>query len=131
MTGHVQSASRKFLVPPVAVFTAIRFSVGVQVEAAQSAKYPLHVWKSKTLSGPAARAVSGANTRSTAVRPNTTFENVLPLTDDVCISSSKANALLNFGFLCSRVTQPYRMGRVAQLTDPTSGGASVSGRMAA
>ena len=100
MTGHVQSASRKFLVPPVAVFTAIWFPVGVQVEAAQSAKYPLHVWKSKTLSGPAARAVSGANTRSTAVRPNTTFENVLPLTADVCISSlqCKVNALLNFGF---------------------------------
>jgi hypothetical protein len=79
MTGHVQSASGKFLVLPVTVFTAIWFPVGVQVEAAQSAKYPLHVWKSKTLSGPAARAVSGANTRSTAVRPNTTFENVLPL----------------------------------------------------
>src|SRR6516162_8949402 len=101
MTGHVQSASRKFLVPPVAVFTAILFPVGVQVEAAQSAKYPLHVWKSKTLSGPAARAVSGANTRSTAVRPNTTFEDVLPLTADVCISSSKANALPNFGFFAA------------------------------
>jgi hypothetical protein len=40
MTGHVQSASRNFLMPPVIVFTAIVFSVGVQVEAAQSAKYP-------------------------------------------------------------------------------------------
>jgi hypothetical protein len=101
MTGHVQSASGKILVPPVAVFTAILFPVGVQVEAAQSAKYPLHVWKSKTRSGPAACAVSGANKRSTAVRPNTTtFENVLPLRADVCISSSKANALPNFGFSC-------------------------------
>jgi hypothetical protein len=33
-------------VPPVAVLTVICFRVGVQVEAAQSAKYPWQIWKS-------------------------------------------------------------------------------------
>jgi hypothetical protein len=45
-TGHVQSASGNVSVPPVAVLTVIVFPVGVQVEAAQSAKYPLQIWKS-------------------------------------------------------------------------------------
>jgi hypothetical protein len=82
----------------------------------------LHVWKSKTFSGPAARAVSGANTRSTAVRPNTTFDNVLPLTADVCISSSKANALLNFGFPSETGQHSLSvLEMIAQHTGPTSG----------
>jgi hypothetical protein len=46
MTGHVQSASGNVAVPPVAVLTVICFPVGVQVEAAQSAKYPWQIWKS-------------------------------------------------------------------------------------
>jgi hypothetical protein len=46
MTGHVQSASGNVAVPPVAVLTVICFPVGVQVEAAQRAKYPLQNWKS-------------------------------------------------------------------------------------
>ena len=41
MTGHVQSASGNVAVPPVAVLTVICPPVGLQVEAAQSAKYPL------------------------------------------------------------------------------------------
>jgi hypothetical protein len=44
--GHVQSASGNVAVPPVATLTVICFPVGVQVEAAQSAKYPLQIWKS-------------------------------------------------------------------------------------
>jgi hypothetical protein len=88
---HVQSASGKFLVRPVIVLTAICFPVGVQVEAAQSAKYPWQNRKSGVASAaPPGRAVGGANTRSIAVRPNTTFENVFPLTArrDLCISVS-------------------------------------------
>jgi hypothetical protein len=81
MTGHVQSASGKFAVVPSGLLTAICFPVGVQVEAAQSAKYPVQNWKSGSASSaPPGRAVGGANKRSTAARPNTTFEKVLPLT---------------------------------------------------
>jgi hypothetical protein len=47
ITGHVQSAAGKTAVPPVAVLTVIVCpGFGVQVEAAQSAKYPLQNWKS-------------------------------------------------------------------------------------
>jgi hypothetical protein len=90
MTGHVQSASGKFLVPPVIVLTAICFPVRVQVEAAQSAKYPSQNRKSGIASAaPPARAVGGANTRSAAARPNITIENVIRLTArrDLCISA--------------------------------------------
>jgi hypothetical protein len=76
-------------VPPVIVLTAIWFPVRVQVEAAQSAKYPWQNRKSGVTSAvPPGRAVGGANTRSTAVRPNAAFENVFPLTArrDLCIS---------------------------------------------
>jgi hypothetical protein len=75
-------------VPPVAILTVICIPVGVQVEAAQSAKYPPQIWKSKTSAAPPDRAVGGANKSSTAVRPNTTFETMFPLTArrDLCIS---------------------------------------------
>jgi hypothetical protein len=65
---------------PAAVLKVIWFPVGVQVEAAQSAKYPLQIWKSKISPGPPARAVGGANTKNIAARPNTTFERLLSLT---------------------------------------------------
>src|SRR5215472_2968454 len=106
MTGHVQSASSKFLVPPVTVLTAIFFPVGVQVEVAQSAKYPLQIVRSRGFRRVVAsatspgRAVSGANTRSTAVRPNTTFDHVLPLTADVCISSLQSKRVAELRFFC-------------------------------
>src|SRR5690242_1215800 len=117
MTGHVQSASGKFLVPPVAVFTAICFPVGVQVEAAQSAKYPLQNLKSKACSAPAARAVSGANTRSTAVSPNNIFENVLPLTADLCISSLQSKRVAEFRFFSVKQSSTsYLQERVTQLS---------------
>jgi hypothetical protein len=81
MTGHVQSASGKFLVPPVIVLTAIWFPVRVQVEAAQSAKYPSQNRKSGIASAaPPGRAVGGANTKNTAARPNAIFESLLPRT---------------------------------------------------
>jgi hypothetical protein len=109
MTGHVQSASGKFLVPPVTVFTAIGFPVGVQVEAAQSAKYPLHVWKSKTLSGPAARAVSGANKGAPQSGRILPLRTCCRLRLMCAFPPSKVNAFLNFGFLRSRVAQPARL----------------------
>jgi hypothetical protein len=43
----------------------------------------------------------------------------------VCISSSKANALPNFGFFMQQGNPTYRLGRVAQPRIPTSGCASV------
>ena len=46
MTGHLQSASGNLAVPPVAVLTVICLPVGLQIEAAQSAKYPWQIWKS-------------------------------------------------------------------------------------
>ena len=87
-TGHVQSASGNVAVPPVAVLTVICFPVGVQVEAAQSAKYPWQIWKSYTSAAPPDHAVGGANKRSTAARPSTIFEKVFLLTAcrDLCIS---------------------------------------------
>jgi hypothetical protein len=89
MTGHVQSASGKFLVPPLIVLTAIWFPVRVQVDAAQSAKYPWQNRKPGIASeAPPARAVCGAYTRSTAVSQNTTIESVFLLTPRgvLCIS---------------------------------------------
>jgi hypothetical protein len=47
MTGQVQSASGNVAVPPAAVLIVIVCpGFGLQVEAAQSAKYPLQIWKS-------------------------------------------------------------------------------------
>jgi hypothetical protein len=74
MTGHVQSASGKFLVPPFIVLTAIWFPVRVQVEAAQSAKYPWQNRKSGVApAAPPARAGGGANAMSMPTTANTTF----------------------------------------------------------
>src|SRR6516162_1686662 len=86
MTGQVQSAWGKYAGRPVSVLTAIfLLGIGVQVEAAQSAKYPRQTVRPRGFRGvasaaPPGRAVSGANTRSTVVRPNTTFDHLLPLT---------------------------------------------------
>src|SRR5690242_11246527 len=79
MTGHVQSASGKFLVRPVIVLTAICFPVRVQVEAAQSAKYPWQNRKSgRASAAPPGRAIGGANARSMEATPNTTFASRFP-----------------------------------------------------
>jgi hypothetical protein len=79
MTGHVQSASSKSLVLPFAVLTAILFPVGLQVEAAHSAKYPWQNEKGLLSTASSGRAVGGANTKSMVPKLNKTFENVLPL----------------------------------------------------
>jgi hypothetical protein len=107
--GHVQSASGKTAVPPPATLTVIFFPVGVQVEAAQSARYPV-----QTVLGCALldRAVGGPNTRSMALRPSIAFKRALPRAAPavalrvgvrrnmfVSFPPRKANALARFCFL--------------------------------
>src|SRR5215472_3088284 len=107
MTGHVQSASGKFASwPRINVWTAIFCpGFGVQVEAAQSAKYPLQIVRSRGFrpgaasAAPPGRAVSGANTRSTVVRPNTTFDHVLPLIQEAWIGSVQSKRVAELRFL--------------------------------
>jgi hypothetical protein len=54
--------------------------LGVQVEAAQSAKYPWQKWKSGLSAATPARAVGGANAMSMPAMANTTFAMGLPCT---------------------------------------------------
>jgi len=111
-------------VPPVIVLTAMCLPFGLQVEAAQSAKYPWQNRKSGVASGaPPARAVGGANARNMAATPDTTTATRLPCVarTDPPISSSRLKRVKLVANFCSF------LNRVSQLAGfPASGAAHLA-----